>query len=92
MPHLSERLYISDSKFENELIPSIRLWDGELEKYEVQRLFWFVFGSAVKSSIKNEIPSPVNPVLAAFGFRDKRPFLPKSDIDIDLISKVKPTH
>lgn len=83
---LYDFLELKPAQIDGELIPAVKTWDRELDRYGVDRLLWFVFGSVVKASPAYTDPVALNPLLATLGFRtERRNFRTESDIDIGLV-------
>lgn len=80
-----EHLHLSNSDFTDELVPALRRWDRELDRFRVQRFLWFAFGSVVIKDQPGDNPSPTDMSALLEGARPSRPFRSESDIDIGLV-------
>jgi hypothetical protein len=69
-----EDLHIPNDQVTDELVPALRSWDTDLECYHVDRLLWFIFGSAVKDTVETKDAELENPLLALVGFRGEASF------------------
>lgn len=86
MIDLGNSLHINPAQVTDELIPAIRKWDARLDRYNIDRKLWFIFGSVVDKSSQEQNTEPVHPLLEALGERTtSRSFRPESDIDVGLV-------
>lgn len=82
-------LHLSEGQFNDELIPTLGMWNAKLGEYGVEPLAWFLFGSVVVKSQVGDSPVEEDPMhalaSALVGSRPSNRFKPTSDIDVGLV-------